>query len=190
MKHFILILTFLPFFTFCGQQKGENTEQEINSDDKISETIKEPSKSSFNAIYYLIRHAEKVRTDPKNEDPKLNEDGMARAKTWEAYFKPIQIDEIYTTDFLRTKQTVSNIAKQKKMSPQIYNQNTIYSDEFLRKTNGKSVLIVGHSNTIPFLVNKLINEEKYIDMDDGDNSTLFKVTIDGEEKKVETITVE
>ena len=52
------------------------------------------------------------------------------------------------------------------------------------------MLIVGHSNTIPQLVNKLIGEEKFEDMDDSDNSTLFKVTISGNDKKVETNTVD
>ena len=52
------------------------------------------------------------------------------------------------------------------------------------------MLIAGHSNTTPQLVNQLIGEDRFEDMDDSDNSTLFKVTIDGPDKKVETIIVE
>ena len=190
MKHIFLILALLPFFTFCGQQKEKTPEQEKSSENQTSETINKPPAPSYHATYYLIRHAEKVRTDPKNEDPNLDAKGMMRAKTWAAYFEPTQIDEIYTTDYLRTKQTISLVAEQKMISPKIYDQNTIYSEEFLKETNGKNVLIVGHSNTIPYLVNNLINEEKFTEMDDSDNATLFKVTIDGDSKKVETITVE
>ena len=190
MKHFIIILTLLPFFTFCGQQKEKGTEQELSSEIESSKTNNKSFDSSFHATYYLIRHAEKVRTDPKNEDPNLNEKGLMRSKTWEAYFEPIQIDEIYTTDYLRTKQTILPTAEMKMISPKIYDENTIYSEEFLKETNGKNILIVGHSNTIPYLANNLIDEEKFTDMDDSDNATLFKVTIDGDIKKVETITVE
>ena len=179
MKHFVILLTLLPLFTFCGQQK-----------EKESESGNESAAPNYSATYYLIRHAEKVRTDPKDPDPALNIDGMMRAKRWAAYFEPIKLDEIYITKYIRTKQTISLIAQQKQISPKRYDPNTIYSEEFLKETNGKTVLIAGHSNTTPQLVNQLIGEDRFEDMDDSDNSTLFKVTIDGPDKKVETIIVE
>ncbi|AFL82633.1 phosphohistidine phosphatase SixA [Aequorivita sublithincola DSM 14238] len=184
MKHFILALTLLPLFTFCGQQKEKEEEN------KTAETVSEIPTVNYSATYYLIRHAEKVRTNPKDSDPSLDIKGMMRAKRWATYFEPIKIDAIYITRYIRTKQTISLIAQQKAVSPKQYDPNAIYSDEFLKETNGQSVLIVGHSNTIPQLVNNLIGEEKFTDMDDSDNSTLFKVTINGNDKKVETITVE
>lgn len=172
----------LPFFTFCGQK-------EKSEESQLVESIEEPSAPAHQATYYLIRHAEKDRTNSKNEDPSLNIDGMKRAKGWAVYFEPIQIDDIYVTKYIRTKQTVSFIAQQKLISPKSYDPNTIYSEDFLNKTNGKKILIVGHSNTNPILVNKLIGEEKFTDMDDTDNATLFKITINGNDKKVESITV-
>ncbi len=187
MKHYMLILL-LPLFTFCGNQKEEN--KETVNEEKTAETPAVISHENQHATYYLIRHAEKVRIDPNDPDPSLDIKGMMRAKRWAAYFEPIKIDQVYVTKYIRTKQTASLIAQQKQISPKHYDPNTIYSDEFLNQTNGKSVLIVGHSNTIPQLVNQLIGEEKFKDMDDSDNSTLFKVTINGNDKKVETITVE
>ena len=184
MKHFIILLTLLPLFTFC-ENKSDKKEAE-----KTPEINTENISGSYKATYYLIRHAEKVRTDPHDQDPSLNIDGMMRAKRWAAYFEPINLDALYTTPYIRTKQTISLIGQQKQISPKRYDPNTIYSEEFLRDTNGKTVLIVGHSNTTPQLVNKLIGEEKFEDMDDSDNSTLFKVTINGSDKKVETITVQ
>lgn len=188
MKNYILFLL-LPLFTFCGQQKEDKkviTAEQENTVDSPAVI----SHKNQKATYYLIRHAEKVRTDPNDQDPSLDIKGMMRAKGWAAYFEPIKIDQVYVTKYIRTKQTASLLAQQKQVSPKHYDPNTIYSDEFLNQTNGKSVLIVGHSNTIPHLVNQLIGEEKYKDMDDSDNSTLFKVTINGNDKKVEAITVE
>ena len=184
MKHFVLLLTLLPLFTFCGQQKDEKKE------DTETSTSAESATTHQHTIYYLIRHAEKDRTNPNDPDPSLDIKGMVRAKGWAAYFEPVKLDEIYITQYKRTKQTASLIAQQKMISPKRYEPNTIYSEDFLKRTNGKNVLIVGHSNTIPQLANKLIGEEKFEDMDDSDNSTLFKVTLDGNGKKVETITVE
>ena len=37
--------------------------------------------------YYLIRHAEKDRTDPTNQNPNLNEDGLKRAEKWQCILK-------------------------------------------------------------------------------------------------------
>lgn len=185
MKHFILVLSLLPIFTFCGEKKESKNDENINS-----ETTAEATPANYQATYYLIRHAEKIRTDPKDPDPALNIDGMIRAKRWATYFEPIKIDEIYVTKYIRTKQTISFIAQQKMISPKRYDPNTVYSEDFLKETNGKTVLIAGHSNTTPQLVNKLIGEEKFKDMDDTNNSTLYKVTINGNDKKVETITVE
>ncbi len=187
MKHYIFLLL-LPLFTFCGQQKEEKKEEKI--EDPKTETIKEVPSVNIDATFYLLRHAEKVRTDPKDPDPSLNIDGLMRSKRWAAYFEPIKIDAIYVTKYMRTKQTVSLIAQQKQVSPTRYNPNTIYSEEFLKQNDGKTVLISGHSNTTPHLVNQLIGQEKFKDMDDSDNSTLFKVTIHGNDKKVETFTVE
>jgi phosphohistidine phosphatase SixA len=184
MKHLILLLTLLPLFTFCGQQKEKEAES------KVAQTDNEITNANYSATYYLFRHAEKDRTDPKNQDPSLNIDGMMRANRWATYFEPIKIDEIYVTKYVRTKQTISLIAQQKAVSPIRYDPNTIYTEDFLKETNGKTVIIAGHSNTTPQLVNKLIGEEKYKEMDDSDNATLYKVTINGKDKKVETITVE
>jgi|SRR5690554_1329892 len=187
MKYYLLILL-LPFFTFCGQQKKEDAETQQEQEQEQEQAIA-PQKEQH-ATYYLIRHAEKEVKDPKNQDPGLNIDGMIRSNAWADYFGPIRIDEIYHTRYIRTKQTISLTAQRKAITPIRYEPNTIYSEEFLEKTNGKTVLIVGHSNTIPQLVNKLIGEEKFTDLDDNDHSTLFKVTINGKDKKVEVLKVE
>lgn len=183
MKNFILLLI-IPFLTYCGQQENKNPENPTPNKSSVT------SSPSFKATYYLIRHAEKDRTNPKNENPNLNDDGLRRAKNWAKYFESIPIDDIYITKYLRTKQTVSFIAKQKAITPIIYEPNNIYSENFLQETNNKSILIAGHSNTTPMLVNKLLSEEKFGDMDDRDNATLFKVSIDGNNRKAKIFKVD
>ncbi|MDN3723862.1 phosphoglycerate mutase family protein [Aequorivita sp. SDUM287046] len=183
MKNLLLVLTLFPLLTFCGKH------QEKEEKNPVVEQLPHYPKE-YSATFYLLRHAEKVRTNPADPDPSLNIEGMLRAKRWAAYFEPLNIDEIYITQYVRTKQTISLIAQQKQISPRRYNPNTIYSEDFLKQTNGKTVIIAGHSNTTPKLVNQLIGEEKFTDMDDADNSTLFKVTINGNNKQVTTTKVE
>ena len=45
--------------------------------------------------YYLIRHAEKLRVDKKDNNPKLNEAGILRSEKWKEVFKNISLDEIF-----------------------------------------------------------------------------------------------
>ncbi len=127
--------------------------------------------------YYFIRHAEKVRTDTSNKDPNLNAKGLQRAKKWKEVFIHVKFDAIYTTDYHRTKQTAKPTADSKNLPVFIYNPGEIYNDAFKSETKGKTVLVVGHSNTTPFFVNKVIGKNKYLQIDDQNNSNLYIVTI-------------
>ena len=66
----------------------------------------------------------------------------------------------------------------------------MYDSIFLQETKGKTVLVVGHSNTTPAFVNKILAVEKYKDIDDNNNANLYIVTISGDEKTSVVETVE
>lgn len=132
------------------------------------------------STFYFIRHAEKDRTDPENPDPELNQDGLNRAIRWAEIFDPIPMDVIYSTNYERTSMTAAPTSVKKNIDVKYYDPNAVDVEEFKLINEGKNVLVVGHSNTIPAFVNKMIDLEKYEDMDDGDNSSLFIVrVIDG-----------
>lgn len=125
--------------------------------------------------FYLIRHAEKDRTDPSNSDPELNQDGLDRALKWAEVFDPIALDAIYATNYQRTTMTAAPASIKKDIEIEYYDPNSVDVGYFKQTHKGHNVLIVGHSNSTPDLVNKLLEEEKYEAMDDLDNSTLFIV---------------
>ena len=126
---------------------------------------------------YLIRHAEKDRSDLKNKNPHLNELGKNRRLKWVEVFKNVQFDKIFSTNYNRTVETVTPISLEKKIEISIYSPSNIDYESFKSKTSGKKVLVVGHSNTIPFFVNGLIDKEVYQQIDDLNNANLYKVTI-------------
>ena len=99
--------------------------------------------------YYFIRHAEKLRIDKTDKNPNLNDDGLKRAEAWKEVFSTISFDAVYSTDYSRTKLT----------------------------TKGKTVLVVGHSNTTNVFANKVLGEEKYDEINDSNNSNLYIVTV-------------
>lgn len=125
------------------------------------------------STYYLIRHAEKDRSNPDDKDSHLNELGLQRALKWASTLKHVNFDAVYSTNYNRTKETAQPSAELHQKEITIYNPNNIDINNFLKITNGKTVLVVGHSNTIPALVNKLIGQEKYDQINDLNNSNLY-----------------
>ncbi|MEQ6123989.1 histidine phosphatase family protein [Pseudotenacibaculum sp. MALMAid0570] len=127
--------------------------------------------------YYFIRHAEKQRTNPKDRNPSLTFDGYKRADNWKEVFKYIPLDAVYSTDYNRTKLTAKPTADSKKLPILVYNPRNMYSEGFQNNTKGKRVLVVGHSNTTPAFVNKILGKNKYKQIDDSNNSNLYIVTV-------------
>jgi len=133
--------------------------------------------SSEVTTYYFIRHAEKLRIDKTDQNPKLNEEGLKRSEVWRTVFSNVNFDAVYSTDYSRTKLTAKATADSKNLPILLYDPNDMYSDSFQRKTSGQTVLVVGHSNTTNVFANKALGEEKYGQIEDNNNSNLYIVTV-------------
>lgn len=164
MTHLKTILLFVLVFSIfsCKDDKKEATEAPI-----------EMGTSTF----YFIRHAEKDRTDAENTDPELSQDGLGRAMHWDEILKDVELDAIYSTDYQRTAMTAAPTSVNRNIDVQYYDPSTMDLEQFKTENLNKKVLIVGHSNTTPELVNRMLGEEKYYAMDDSDNGSLFIVQI-------------
>lgn len=138
------------------------------------------SQENEKSTYYLIRHAEKDRSDATNKNPDLNLKGKKRAIKWSHILTKFGIDAVYSTDYKRTLQTAKPTAKAKNVTIKTYHPFKIDMDVFRNDTNGKNVLIVGHSNTTADFANKLIGSDIYPEIEDDNNANLYIVTIEGE----------
>ncbi|HUH29310.1 phosphoglycerate mutase family protein [Gelidibacter sp.] len=136
-------------------------------EDTISETT----------TYYFIRHAEKDRSNPSEKDASLTIEGHQRAQNWSLIFQHIPFDAVYSTNFNRTIETGQPTASNNRLEIITYNVSDGYDEAFKKATTGKTVLVVGHSNTIPDFVNAVIGHEKYNDIEDTNNGNLYIVTI-------------
>ncbi|WP_373056776.1 histidine phosphatase family protein [Zunongwangia sp. H14] len=168
MKNFF-ILSLLFFANFMNMNTPE--EENITAEKALSQSFQ-------GTTYYLIRHAEKDRSNSANNDPSLNEEGKARAQKWAEVFADVPLDAIYSTDFTRTKQTAKDVAKSKNIEIKTYDHNNLYDENFQEATKGKKVLVVGHSNTTPQFANAILRENKYENLPDDENGALFIVNID------------
>jgi 2,3-bisphosphoglycerate-dependent phosphoglycerate mutase len=151
MKKIILICTFLFISSSCYSQEV--------------------------TTYYLIRHAEKLRIDITDKNPKLNYEGVKRADAWKEVFTNVKLDAVYSTDYNRTKLTAKPTANSKNLPIFLYDPKDMYSESFQHKTKGKAVLVVGHSNTTHVFANKVLGRDEYNQINDNNNSNLYIVSV-------------
>lgn len=132
--------------------------------------------------FILVRHAEKVNDG--TSDPDLSEVGVLRAKNLMNLLQKNAIDAIYATPYKRTRNTVLPLATARALPVQDYDGLKMEQiDQMIAKHAGGTVLVVGHSNNIPGIVNYLTGKKEYKNFDETEYSNLFIVTVFEREKK-------
>lgn len=108
------------------------------------------------AVFVLVRHAEKAKDDPK--DPTLSEAGIARAKRLAESLANARMVAAYATKYRRTQLTAAPTSMSHHLDLQTYDAS-LPAAEFARRLRDAhrtgTVLVVGHSNTIPELAGTL-----------------------------------
>ena len=160
IKTIVLLLAVLTLVAACKESGKINVAEKENT-----------------SVYYFIRHAEKDRSDPTNKNPSLTIQGLERANKWAVFFKDKNIAAVYSTNYIRTQQTALPIAKEQNLEIISYTAKELISEKFIANNKGKNIVIVGHSNTTPELVNSLLGEKKYEDIADSENNNVFIVTL-------------
>ena len=126
----------------------------------------------------LVRHAEKL-TSPA-DDPVLSPQGTARAQLLVRMFENSALNAIYTSQFARTKLTAEPLAKRFSIPVETVDAKTTNKlvDSILSKHSGGTVLVVGHSNTLPEIIEAL-GAGKIKEIDDLDYDNVYVVTVSG-----------
>lgn len=158
---FILCLV-LSFSSFTKENNASNKQK----------------KQDLETTYYLIRHAEKDRSAGANPD--LLPEGKKRANYWSKVLKDKNIDLVYSTNYNRTIQTATPLADEIGTSVKVYDKNNMYSKQFQKETQGKTVLIVGHQDTTPKFANLILGKKKFRYIPANNNSNLYTIIKNGE----------
>jgi broad specificity phosphatase PhoE len=116
----------------------------------------------------LVRHAEKQTTPQGDPDPPLTNDGKARAKSLARLLSKAGITAIFTSQAKRTKDTALPLAEATGVSPREVVMKSDPSDpskvtaqsiknlvDLILQHPGESVLVVGHTNTVPQTIRML-----------------------------------
>ena len=126
----------------------------------------------------LVRHAEKVSDG--SDDPPLTEEGQQRAEMLSSWLGYTELTAIYSTPYQRTQATVAPTAIRHDLSVQTYppgGDKQTFLEDLTRQYAGQKVLICGHSNTIPPMLNLLLGAERYENLADEAYDHVFIVTL-------------
>ncbi len=140
-------------------------------------------------VIYVVRHAEKatVAADaPAREkaNPNLSEQGLARAQKLGELLKDIKFEQIWSTGYLRTQQTVTPLATANQVPIQVYHPHPDSTRAFVLKLASSlrgTAIIAGHSNTVDDIVNIIAGQQLIEgDLDESVYDNLFILRKEGE----------
>lgn len=127
--------------------------------------------------FILVRHAEKSAEG--GSDPELKPEGTKRAESLAALFSKAGVDAVYSTNYKRTRNTVAPLAAAKGLPVNTYSSMKAADLEaLLAKHRGGTIVMAGHSNTIPEIANALAGEKKFEQFADDDYGNIIVISVE------------
>ena len=123
----------------------------------------------------LVRHAERGTDDPR--DPGLSESGRARAVRLQQLLADLPVQLAWTTDYRRTRQTLEPLVASRPVTLAIYDPRDLGAavERIVRESVGKTVIVAGHANTVPTMVNLLAGKNLYADLAESEYGKIWIV---------------
>lgn len=127
---------------------------------------------SHASTIYLTRHYEKT----KQPNPALTVDGKKRAEALAHYLSDKSLLQIYSTSYKRTLETSTPLSEKIGVGITVYPANDLTSLANRIRDTDHNLIIVGHSNTTPELIELLGGPS--VTIEESDYGTLYELTID------------
>lgn len=140
--------------------------------------------------FYIVRHAEKAKPTAGNmvmdvNNPPLTEAGKERALALKDVLSGKNVRHLYSTNTIRTISTAQPLKEQSGYTAiQLYSSKADSMDLFIRQLKmikKGNVLVVGHSNTVDDIANRLCGSAVIPgDLKDNEYDNLFIIKRNGE----------
>jgi len=130
---------------------------------------------------WVVRHAEKDKTNPEDKDPNLSDEGRIRAGDLATFLKKTKFDVAFSTPYKRTHQTLDSL-----IIPKVINYNDPKSlvDSVKKNYAGKTIIVAGHSNTILEIIEAFGGKRPKEMLTEDDYDYIFRLTIKDDKAKV------
>ena len=119
-------------------------------------------------MVYVVRHAEKM-SPWSNHNPPLSPKGYQRAEALSERLASAPLDKVIVSNYRRTQETAAPTAESHGLETVVLPATSIDEivDEALQHSTNRAVLIVGHSNTVPLIVQALQPNAQVEDIDES-----------------------
>ncbi|WP_051189429.1 phosphoglycerate mutase family protein [Daejeonella oryzae] len=134
-------------------------------------------KFSKETVIYIVRHAEKDVSNKSNSDPVLNAQGKIRAKDLVIALKKEKFDAVFSTAYKRSMETGAPTAQRSGLPVLNYSDIKELVNTVKNTYTNKTILVVGHSNTILDIAKAFDTQPPMETLQDDDYDFLLKVTI-------------
>ena len=173
-------ITLSLFFLSCDKETKIITQTEyitvIDTVTIIDTIVVKEMISDTTTTFILVRHAE---TAGGGSNPNLSNAGKDRAAELSRIMENVPLTAIFSTNYNRTKQTANPVADSKNLPIEKYAPARLESlaDQILSEHKNEVVLVCGHSNTTPQLVNLLIGSDSFPDLPESEYGHIFIVSV-------------
>jgi phosphohistidine phosphatase SixA len=141
-----------------------------------------PAFSAPATVVLIVRHAERA---PGSGDVPISDVGRSRALALAELGKVTGVSVIITTQLQRTRQTAAPLAEALGITPVVVNTQSEVAKhatdvaDAVRRHAGKTVLVVGHSNTVPAIAAAL-GSATFPDLCEPEYDALITMVLDAE----------
>lgn len=126
---------------------------------------------------YLLRHFEKQTVSKQDsKDVSLTKNGALAADALAVFLQHKNIQQIFSTSYKRTRESVAPSAKQLGLVVQAYDPTDLSAAATMIEATNKNSVIVGHSNTTPELFALLGCYE--VSMSEHDYNQIYVVSVE------------
>lgn len=138
--------------------------------------------------YYIVRHSEKANaTANMSSDVPLSAEGEQRAQNLKTLLQDKTFAAIFSTQYIRTQSTAKPLSEVEGVTIQLYSPRDSV-DKFIDRVKAikkGDVLLVGHSNTVDDLVNKIMGQSLLTDLAETEYDNLFIIKRKGKKYSFE-----
>lgn len=129
---------------------------------------------------WIVRHAEKDNSDPKNTNPDLSAEGQKRVQKLVKFMADVKLDKAFSTPYKRTRQTLAPLVKAKGIEQVDYNDVAQLAKQIRKDYSGKKVIIAGHSNTILEIVEAFGIARPVATIGEKEFNNIFHITLEAD----------
>ena len=127
---------------------------------------------------FLVRHAERAAISGRvPSDTGLSPAGQARAASLATALRDAKVTAIYTTQYKRTGETAAPFAQSSGIRPEVVPADDLRSLVAKIRAARGNVLVIGHSNTLPQIINAL-GVSSRVTVAESDYDNLFLVILE------------